>query len=375
MNTPVSVLADIIEPINPKELLSQWHLHEALLCTEDEESVLCDNAISLLQAVRTSTEAGQLLSALLCKTASHIQGGVAKLKKMTGIHSIRNSRYFADLFDQICKDGKVSIKRHTRVRTKPEVVPALVRWILSDENVQTVSWTKKKAYTDHNKIEDIPCLSRKRSKEAMWRSYCRAFPDASKRVQHTSFMRVTRALTGKQQSAGGAGAVRAGGGEAGCKYSAHQMHAEMLRRFPARYDTPSIGEIMAGVADLIAHKKKGTVPGLTRLGRKLEDKFPEVFKPLLEECERVHALSGQGKIMSESEAMDWLNAKKPGCAAGGGWPEAMGWPEKMETNVRTVHGRWKKEKAASTSAAGASASQGGAPTAAPGAAGPAPESS
>jgi len=166
-----------------------------------------------------------------------------------------------------------------------------------------------------------------------------------------------------------------GEGKRGCKYSAHQMHAEMLRRFPNRYDTPSIGEIMAGVADLIAHKKKGTVPGLTRLGRKLEDKFPEVFKPLLEECERVHALSGQGKIMSESEAMDWLNAKKPGCAAGGGWPEAMGWPEKMETNVRTVHGRWKKEKAASTSAAGASASQGGAPTAAPGAAGPAPESS
>ena len=201
LNTPVSVLADIIEPINPKELLSQWHLHEALLCTEDEESVLCDNAISLLQAVRTSTEAGQLLSALLCKTASQIQGGVAKLKKMTGTHSIRNSRYFADLFDQICKDGKVPIKRHTRVRTKPKVVPALVRWILSDENVQTVSWTKKKAYTDNKKIEDIPCLSRKRSKEAMWRSYCRAFPDASKRVQHTSFMRVTRALTGKQQRA------------------------------------------------------------------------------------------------------------------------------------------------------------------------------
>ena len=131
----------------------------------------------------------------------HIQGGVAKLKKMTGIHSIRNSRYFADLFDQICKEGKVPIKRHTRVRSKPEVVSALVRWILSDENVQTVSWTKKKAYTDNKKIEDIPCLSRKRSKEAMWRSYCRAFPDASKRVQHTSFMRVTRALTGKQQRA------------------------------------------------------------------------------------------------------------------------------------------------------------------------------
>eukprot|EP01046_Picozoa_sp_COSAG06_P049806 COSAG06_NODE_7745_length_2391_cov_7.676702_2_plen_143_part_00 len=57
-----------------------------------------------------------------------------------------------------------------------------------------------------------------------------------------------------------------GEGKRGCKYSARQMHAETLRCFPSRYDT----------ADLIAHKKKGTVPGLTRLERKLEDKFPEV---------------------------------------------------------------------------------------------------
>ena len=136
----------------------------------------------------------------------------------------------------------------------------------------------------------------------------------------------------------------------GCKLSAHQMHAEMLRKFPSRFDVPSISEIMAGISDLTLHSKKGTKPG-KKGRRRLEDRFPDQFGPLLVELERVHAA---GQMMQEVEVVAWLTEKRPGCA-GSDWPNTLDWPAKMGANVRTVLSRWKKEKKVATMATAASA--------------------
>ena len=39
----------------------------------------------------------------------------------------------------------------------------------------------------------------------------------------------------------------------GCKYSPHQaqMHAELEKRFPERFDVPSVTEISGAVANLV----------------------------------------------------------------------------------------------------------------------------
>ena len=42
----------------------------------------------------------------------------------------------------------------------------------------------------------------------------------------------------------------------GCKYSPHQMHAELLRRFPDRFDIPSVIEISAAVSNLVQNKNR-----------------------------------------------------------------------------------------------------------------------
>lgn len=44
----------------------------------------------------------------------------------------------------------------------------------------------------------------------------------------------------------------------GCKYSPHQMHAELEKRFPERFDVPSVTEISGAVANLVQKKKKGS---------------------------------------------------------------------------------------------------------------------
>ena len=224
LNTPVSVLADIIEPINPKELLSQWHLHEALLCTEDEESVLCDNAISLLQAVRTSTEAGQLLSALLCKTASQIQGGVAKLKKMTGTHSIRNSRYFATAAHGRSEPGGEGVPGR---RGRP------AGWHHDAERVQDLAADVQPALHAHGLADT---LRRPRTSLAGWTA------EVAERLGDQACTRAHegRELLPRGVRAGGAGAVRAGGGEAG---------VQVLRSPDARRDVAALPEQVRHAVD------------------------------------------------------------------------------------------------------------------------------
>ena len=44
----------------------------------------------------------------------------------------------------------------------------------------------------------------------------------------------------------------------GCKYSPHQMHSELEKRFPERFDVPSVTEISGAVANLVQKKKKGS---------------------------------------------------------------------------------------------------------------------
>ncbi len=118
----------------------------------------------------------------------------------------------------------------------------------------------------------------------------------------------------------------------GCKLSAHQMHAEMLRKFPARFDVPSISEIMAGISDLTLHRKNGTKPG-NKGARRTEDRFPEQFGPLMEQWE-------QGQALDEKASVEWLTKKKPAS----GWPAGLNWPSRMQAHVRAALTRWKHAK-------------------------------
>ena len=56
---------------------------------------------------------------------------------------------------------------------------------------------KKHVWLDGEKLQ-IECLSRKRSKPAMWLDYLAMYPDKRQRVSMRTFYRVVKALTGKQ---------------------------------------------------------------------------------------------------------------------------------------------------------------------------------
>jgi hypothetical protein len=136
----------------------------------------------------------------------------------------------------------------------------------------------------------------------------------------------------------------------GCKYAPHQMHSEILARFPDRYDIPSVTEISGGVSLLVTRRKLGKVSVAKGTGKRgarlIEDKTPDVFGPLREQFDMVWDQTD--KAMTPSAAMRWLTSKKPG-TVDGNWPAALAWPGKMEQNMKTVLKRWvaaKKQPAA-----------------------------
>ena len=131
----------------------------------------------------------------------------------------------------------------------------------------------------------------------------------------------------------------------GCKYAPHQMHAEIIARFPERFDIPSVTEISAGVSNLVQQRKKGTASvakGTGKRGRQLmEDKHELVFGPLRAEFES--GWDATETVMTAQAAVQWLTSNKPGMAEGS-WPTGLDWPSKMESNVKTILKRWATAK-------------------------------
>ena len=187
------VLAKIIDPNTPDVLLGDWHRYNGQLTTEDEKDELVDNAILLLEKIGNNSESRVVLGALLCKSLRQ-----KTLRALSASRYVRAAGQAQSDFRTIVHDGKVPRRFATRCRVKPAAIKELVRWILTDDNVQLLSWAKKKARTDDGR-QDITCVSRKKTKLQMWRDYLRSHENLAARVGKTSFMLIVGEITGKQQ--------------------------------------------------------------------------------------------------------------------------------------------------------------------------------
>ena len=176
------VIAKILNRQNPTEvegILQDWHAeHTQLLAQreETEERALLENAVLMLEAVPNHCEAGVALRALLTKSI-----GVARLKRLTHKHTVRFTKEGNADFDMILRHHTVPERRATRKRTSDNIVRRTVRWLLSPDNVAMLSWGRKTARLDGEKI-DIPCVSRKRDKSTMWCEYKAQFENKKERL-------------------------------------------------------------------------------------------------------------------------------------------------------------------------------------------------
>ena len=95
----------------------------------------------------------------------------------------------------ILRSGKniLPVKRHVK-RYFPEKVQKTMRFILSDRNIQILSWGVKKVYIDGKAI-NIPKLARKKCISNMVKEYHIEYSHQNERVGDTSFRSIAKAIT------------------------------------------------------------------------------------------------------------------------------------------------------------------------------------
>jgi len=102
-------------------------------------------------------------------------------------------------YDHMISGSCIEAPNRSIQRYKKEDVERAVRFILSDANVQRISWGTKKVTINGEDIE-IPSLIRKKIILYMYRDYTETVPDGQ-RIGTTSFRKIVEALTAVDQRA------------------------------------------------------------------------------------------------------------------------------------------------------------------------------
>eukprot|EP01048_Picozoa_sp_COSAG05_P027095 COSAG05_NODE_7734_length_774_cov_8.882963_1_plen_205_part_10 len=174
------------------DLLRIWHAREAQMAVS--EQALLDNCITMMDALPAASSERAAIAAVVCQSTDKSTRSAA-----TGIKAVRSTKVGKALFASVVKDKKMpEVAATTRATVKPEVTRQAVEFITHTDNVVTVSWGKKWVRQRKRRVQ-IPCLSRKKSKESMWQNYVAAYPNKGTRVSRASFYRLAKALTGPQQ--------------------------------------------------------------------------------------------------------------------------------------------------------------------------------
>eukprot|EP01043_Picozoa_sp_COSAG02_P071788 COSAG02_NODE_13263_length_1418_cov_1.216831_1_plen_414_part_10 len=193
LDSTSKIIAKIIDPEMPDLLLDDWHRYNGQLTTSTEKDQLVDNAVALLEKIGANCESRVVLGALLCKSLRP-----KTLRALSASRYLHSCKQGKDVFNTIIGGGKIPRQFATVCRVNPPVIKELVGWVLTDENVQLLSWGQRTARTDSGR-QQITCVSRKKSKSQLWRDYLRSHPVKKQRVGKTSFMLVVGEITGKQQ--------------------------------------------------------------------------------------------------------------------------------------------------------------------------------
>eukprot|EP01045_Picozoa_sp_COSAG04_P011537 COSAG04_NODE_744_length_10648_cov_52.358233_9_plen_385_part_00 len=195
------VLDSVVEPIadmlsqkkgagSADEVLDRWHAEKA--GSQDGTAAAAVVRQSLVEAVeateRTSVE-GKTLRAVLCKDG---------VPEDVDEDADLPSKWTAERhFNELVSEGSVPMGTGRAVqRVSDEIIRNAVSFIMLPKNTSMYSWGFKKVKIG-DRWEQIECLSRKRSRAAMWLDYDSTFSSEA-RLCRTSFYVVVKAITGKQ---------------------------------------------------------------------------------------------------------------------------------------------------------------------------------
>ena len=203
LSRQASALNDVAAPIarmlakrkgagSSEEVLERWHAREAGTQREDATATAVrSNLIDAVEATDPTSPEGKTARAVLCAQGLPEDVDAVKLQ-------LPSKRAAVGHLNELLESGEIPTgEGRTVQRVSDEVIIDAVAFLMEDRNTSMYSWGFKKVKIGDDWVQ-IECLSRKRTKAAMWLDYDALHPAGTKRLGRASFYTVVKALTGKQ---------------------------------------------------------------------------------------------------------------------------------------------------------------------------------
>jgi hypothetical protein len=190
----MKAICNIILPKAGKDLLNECckRIHKNYSITDDKK--LQDNIKVVIDKLPKRSNQRKAIIAPLAKsfTNEYLYDTFGLGGKTVATHR--------KLFSCLAKGNLIESVLVSRVKYDPLIVKRAVRFILSDNNIQRISWGTKKVEIDGAEI-DFPKLIRKKVKQQIKRDYMEYYPDQADRLGITSFDKLLKALTATDMKA------------------------------------------------------------------------------------------------------------------------------------------------------------------------------
>ena len=189
LDTTLGDLCAILNPKAPEAMKDLYIQTQAGSCERSMEETVRE----LMSASSSTSAEYRVANAILAQSMARsaaVQGGHQTVK----MHR-RGRQDFSEIMDT----GALEDTSSGRRRIDAASLQDLVRFVLGEENTLKLAWkviTHKTVLADDGKPTTIPSLTRKRSRNAVWRAYkARPAPEGVRKVGRTNFRKVIKAIT------------------------------------------------------------------------------------------------------------------------------------------------------------------------------------
>lgn len=183
----VEAIREISKIVYPNDTTYLLQKSMAAICGVNDYKPLMENMLNIVSVLPPQSLQTKVLQAMLCGSLKREEVDVLEMKKMAISASRRNYAYLSQGHEII--KNKRTVARYDEMTVKKSV-----DFILSDRNIQRVSWGTKRVEIDGEEV-DFPNLVRKKLIGYMMRDYHEVYFNKQDRVGNESFQKVAKEIT------------------------------------------------------------------------------------------------------------------------------------------------------------------------------------
>ena len=191
LNTYLEATAKVLHPVNHIALIEDLKTIDVRApCLDPKVQEKIDNLFK--SSLKQRSPESRIIKALI----EYLYGNGTKGTTLRAMSKPQRLKDMAAIMngEKFCLDV---LSSHTRRKKSDEVIENVVKFILSPDNVQMLSWGVRKVRLGKGVVYELPKIVRRCQKQELWNRYNKLCKDADKndRIQRTTFLKIAGCIT------------------------------------------------------------------------------------------------------------------------------------------------------------------------------------